>query len=150
MKLFAFGLAALICISAPAAAQAAQSWCQGGERPLQGSLRLDQVFVPTADVQDDARAALKAKPFEPLDAKLADKLGVPEGLRVPNAFLVRTGGFPSPQGMPTVEVYFDDRSGQLEVQTFSLSRQEKLENFAIVVVAPEPIKRLKSYCFAVG
>lgn len=139
----------LLLASCGAALAAPAPWCEEGERPLQGSQRLDQVFVPSSDVQDQAKAALKTKPFEPLDAKLADALSVPDALRAPNAYLLRTAGFPSPQGMPTVEVYFDG-ADMLDVQTFSLSKQEKLENFAIVVVAPQAVKRVKSLCFAVG
>jgi hypothetical protein len=138
-----------LAASSSAALAASPPWCEEGERPLQGSQRLDQVFVPSADVQDQAREALKTKAFEPLDAKLADALAVPDALRTPNAYILRTAGFPSPQGKPTVEVYFDD-NGTLDVQTFSLSRMEKIENFAIVVVSPQPVKRIKSLCFAVG
>ena len=147
MKTAALSLAVLL-VSAPAGTVlAAQPWCEGGERPLEGSLRLDQVFTPDSDAQSAARDALKTHPFEPLDPKLAETLAVPEAMRAPNAYLVRTGGYPGPSGMPSIEVYFDGKDGSLEIQTFSLTRQEKLENFAIVVVTPQPIRRAKSLCF---
>ncbi len=151
MSKLAICAAALSFAAAAGSAHAAQSWCDSAERPVAGNLRVDQVFVPDSDVQDQARTELKSKPFEPLDAKMADALSVPVALRTPNALLVRTGGYPGPSGMPQVEVYFEDRTGELEIQTFSLSKlQQKPENFVIVVVAPQPVKRIKSLCFAAG
>lgn len=147
MKTAALCLAVLLTAGSAGTAFAAQPWCEGGERPLEGSLRLDQVFTPDSDAQKPAKEALKAHAFEPLDPKLAESLSVPEALRVPNAYLLRTAGYPGPSGMPTVEIYFDNKDSSIEVHTFSLTRLEKLENFAVVVVAPQPIKRLKSFCF---
>ena len=127
----------------------AAPWCQS-EAPEASvdSLSLALVYVPSEYAQVKARTILAESNYQPLSKEMAADLGVPADYQLPNAYLVRAGGFFQPEGRPdrSVQVYFDPGDGLLQINTYASSTSNATVNWAAVVVAPAEVTAVRSIC----
>ncbi|MBS0296907.1 MAG: hypothetical protein JSR45_11395 [Proteobacteria bacterium] len=129
------------------------AWCErGAGQATPESVALGMAFVPSEYAQKKARVLLADKPAVPLDADLAAQLGVPSRFVLPNAWLVRGGGFEQPEGdpRPGVQVYYDHGASMIQVITFAPSQAADPLNWAVVVVTSGDVFQVRNSCSAAG
>jgi hypothetical protein len=146
------GVLTAFALAGAAHAQAAP-WCStGSNKPTDASVALGLVFVPSEYAQKKARELLAQAPAVPLDADLANQLGVPQRLVLPHAYLVRGGGFEQPEGEPGpgVQVYYDHSANLVQVITFAPSVASDPLDWAIVVVTSGDVDGVRDVCLATG